>query len=163
MDDILNATLAGGVAIGAPSGVLVNPGVAVLFGVIAGTVSTLGYIKLTDKLFNTRGLHDTCGVNNLHGIPGILGAIFSALVIASYQIWPGFDKEYGKYFDPTAGSRSFIGQALIQLLCSLVTILIAAIFGAIAGFIMSSSYNFRNQEFYEDKEYFEVEEQETHH
>ena len=46
MDDILNATLAGGVAIGAPSGVVANTGIALTIGIIAGIVSTLGYIKI---------------------------------------------------------------------------------------------------------------------
>lgn len=47
LEDILNATLAGGVAIGAPSGIVANPGISLTIGVIAGLISTLGYIKLT--------------------------------------------------------------------------------------------------------------------
>jgi ammonium transporter Rh len=47
MDDILNATLAGGVAIGAPSGIVANPGISLTIGIMAGLISTLGYIKLS--------------------------------------------------------------------------------------------------------------------
>lgn len=47
MDDILNATLAGGVAIGAPAGLVANAGISLLVGMIAGSVSTLGFAKLT--------------------------------------------------------------------------------------------------------------------
>ena len=30
-------------------------------------------------------IHDTCGVHNLHGLPGVLGAIASAIVIGVAQ------------------------------------------------------------------------------
>lgn len=43
MEDILNASLAGGVMIGASSGIVTNPGVALCIGVFAGIISTLGF------------------------------------------------------------------------------------------------------------------------
>ena len=57
-------------------------------GCIGGIVSTFGYIKLTSFLEEKIGLNDTCGINNLHGIPGILGGILSGIVIASYNTSP---------------------------------------------------------------------------
>jgi ammonium transporter Rh len=84
----LNATLAGGVAIGAPAGITTNPAASLLIGITAGIVSTVGFRFLTAKLEDTIGLYDTCGINNLHGIPGILGGIFSAIIIAAYNIVP---------------------------------------------------------------------------
>ena len=33
-------------------------------------------------LFDTINLHDSCGVNNLHGIPGVLGGLLSVLMCA---------------------------------------------------------------------------------
>ena len=50
MEDILNATLAGGVIIGASSSVLTNIGGALGIGFIGGAVSSLCFIKLTPKL-----------------------------------------------------------------------------------------------------------------
>ena len=50
MEDILNATLAGGVAIGAPAGVVINPAVSLFIGLLAGVVSTAGFAKLTSKV-----------------------------------------------------------------------------------------------------------------
>ena len=85
IEDILNASLAGGVIIGAASGVLTNPGGAIAIGFIGGAVSTFGFARLGPKLKSSFGLDDTCGVNNLHGIPGFLGGIFSAIIIAAYQ------------------------------------------------------------------------------
>jgi len=88
IEDILNASLAGGVIIGAASGVLTNPGGAIAIGFIGGAVSTLGFAKLGPTLKSSIGLDDTCGVHNLHGIPGILGGIVSAIIIAAYQAQP---------------------------------------------------------------------------
>jgi ammonium transporter Rh len=42
-------------------------------------MSTCGYVKLSPKLESTIGLRDTCGVHNLHGLPGILGGLAAAL------------------------------------------------------------------------------------
>jgi len=50
MEDILNATLAGGVMIGAGAGLFVNPTAALCIGLFAGVISTLGYKYLTAKL-----------------------------------------------------------------------------------------------------------------
>lgn len=88
MEDIINATLAGGVIIGASSGIFVNPAAALTIGLFAGVVSSWGYHFLSGKLEEVIGLHDTCGVHNLHGMPGILGGIFSAIAIASYSSSP---------------------------------------------------------------------------
>ncbi len=88
LEDILNATLAGGVAIGASCGILVNPAGSILIGVVSGMVSTLGFRFLTAKLEDLIGLYDTCGIHNLHGIPGVLGGIFSGIIIAAYNSAP---------------------------------------------------------------------------
>lgn len=50
MEDILNASLAGGVIIGAPSGVFSNPAGALCIGLFGGVVSTLGFRYLQEKL-----------------------------------------------------------------------------------------------------------------
>lgn len=88
MEDILNASLAGGVIIGAGSGIITNPAASLTIGFLGGIISTFCFIKLTSFLDEKIGLNDTCGVNNLHGIPGILGGIASAIVIAAYQSDP---------------------------------------------------------------------------
>lgn len=95
MEDIINATLAGGVAIGAPSGVVANLGVSLAIGIFAGFMSVFAYAKIMHKVeHGFLGIHDTCGVHNLHGIPGLMGGLISAMVIASYQTYPGLDENY---------------------------------------------------------------------
>ncbi len=74
MEDVLNATLAGGVIIGSTSDMMTHPAIPIGVGFIGGAVSSYGFNKLD------LGFHDTCGVNNLHGIPGILGGLISCIM-----------------------------------------------------------------------------------
>lgn len=76
MVSIQNATLAGGVAVGASSNLFITPAGAFFVGATAGLISTAGFEKLQSKLEEGPfKLHDSCGVNNLHGMPAWWGAI----------------------------------------------------------------------------------------
>ena len=79
MEVLLNATLAGGVAIGSASDLVVTASFALLIGAAAGIVSALGFMYLNEFLQVRIGLHDTCGVHNLHGMPGVMGGLIGAL------------------------------------------------------------------------------------
>lgn len=79
MEDVLNATLAGGVVLGAPGDMIANAWVAIVLGFGVGIISCLGFNFITPKLNNC--VHDTCGVLNLHGIPGFIASIASAIII----------------------------------------------------------------------------------
>merc|ERR1712151_621442 len=76
---IQNATLAGGVSIGATANV-VGPFGAIVVGSLAGLLSTWGFVK--GPFFSDV---DTCGISNLHGMPGIFGGIVSALIPFFYE------------------------------------------------------------------------------
>ena len=54
-------------------------GVATAIGAFAGILSAWGFMKLGPYLLDKIGLHDTCGVHNLHGMPGICGGVFGAI------------------------------------------------------------------------------------
>jgi len=72
--DMANAALAGGVAIGATCNVVV-PALAFGIGLLAGAVCVLGYVFVQPTLEKRLRLVDTCGVHNLHGMPGLLGGL----------------------------------------------------------------------------------------
>ncbi|NXW65844.1 RHAG protein, partial [Eurystomus gularis] len=79
---IQNATLAGGVAVGTCADMSIHPFAAMCIGSIAGIISVLGFQFLTPLLASKLKIQDTCGVHNLHGLPGILGGIAGIIVTA---------------------------------------------------------------------------------
>ena len=83
--DMANAALAGGVAIGSVCDV-VSPTGAFGIGLLAGAVSVLGYVFLQPVLESKFKLVDTCGVHNLHGMPGLLGGMSAFLVVPDVAI-----------------------------------------------------------------------------
>jgi ammonium transporter Rh len=78
--DIANAALAGGVSIGATCDVVNGP-TALLIGVLAGALCVFGYAVVQARLQKLLNIVDTCGVHNLHGMPGLLGGVVAAFVV----------------------------------------------------------------------------------
>ncbi|NXE10966.1 RHAG protein, partial [Lophotis ruficrista] len=79
---IQNATLAGGVAVGTCADLTIHPFAAMCIGSIAGIISVLGFHFLSPFLASRLNIQDTCGVHNLHGLPGILGGIAGIIATA---------------------------------------------------------------------------------
>jgi len=109
--DIANAALAGGVAIGSTCDFASHPQ-AMVIGAIAGIISTVGFALLQSKFQNILRIVDTCGVSNLHGLPGLFGGLAAIVVVNGIDI-------------------------SAQLKGILITILIAIIGGLFAGKLVS--------------------------
>lgn len=77
--DMANAALAGGVAIGSICNI-VGPVGAFVIGLLGGAISVVGFVFIQPMLESKAKTIDTCGVHNLHGLPGLLGG-FSAILI----------------------------------------------------------------------------------
>ncbi len=83
--DIANASLAGGVAIGSVCNTA-TPTTAIIIGLAAGAVSVMGFALLQTKLQKGLKMIDTCGVSNLHGIPGLFGGLVAIAVINGINV-----------------------------------------------------------------------------
>ena len=80
MEIVLNASLAGGVAVGSAADIIISPAGSMIAGFITGSISAFGFAYLSAFVKKHIKLHDTCGVLNLHGIPGVIGALISAII-----------------------------------------------------------------------------------
>jgi len=137
MEDIQNATLAGGVAIGSSADLVIKPYGALIIGLVAGTISTLGFSKLKSFLYEKIQLHDTCGVHNLHGLPGILGGVSGAVSAAiANDVLYGVD--VSTIFFKRGPNRNAIQQGGYQMAALVISISIAIVTGIIVGLILKT-------------------------
>jgi len=139
MVHIQNATLAGGVAIGSASDLVVGPWFATVVGFIAGTISTTGYVYFT-PMINGISVYDVCGINNLHGMPGLLGGIVGAIAagMAGEKL---YGESVGIIFSARGEGRSAGAQAAYQLLALGTTLVFAIVSGMISGKLVVSMTN----------------------
>jgi len=137
MEHIQNATLAGGVAVGACADMMVTPGGALIVGALAGLLSVCGFRFVQPFLLEKLKIHDSCGVNNLHGMPGLLGGFLSVLMagIATESSYKHVSS-LTEIFPELANEGTAAGQALSQFLAILVTLGFAIVGGLITGLIM---------------------------
>jgi ammonium transporter Rh len=110
--DIANASLAGGVSIGATCNLVSAPG-AFGLGLAAGALCVAGYMLVQPRLQNALGIVDTCGVHNLHGMPGLLGGLLAIAVVP--------------------------GCAVAQLSGILITVVLALACGVVAGLVIRAT------------------------
>jgi len=137
MVDIQNATLAGGVAVGSSADLSIEPWAALLIGLISATVSVWGYVILTPFLERKCCIHDTCGVHNLHGMPGVIGGISGAIAAATAD-----DNVYGTNIGVLYPARESHGrtageQAGYQFAALVITVGLAISSGVVTGVIVS--------------------------
>jgi len=162
MVTVQNATLAAGVAVGSLANLMIHPIGALVIGFFAGILSTMGYIFIQPYLERKIGLDDTCGVHNLHGMPGVMagiGSIICAAVLdeSKYKSSPlnapyAVSEPCSSYLKAdvcvaadfcswngevcSLASNPVGNQAVAQLATLLCTLAIAISTGALTGFIL---------------------------
>jgi len=155
MEVVLNATLAGGVAVGSASDLVVTAAVAQLIGGAAGIVSAWGFVKLGPWLQEKIGLHDTCGVHNLHGMPGIMGGLIGGLSASMSGSANSFDEASQKAtFAAMEDGRTAQEQGMYQIAALGVTLALAIFGGAASGFLVSNCC--APKHLFDDEEHFEA-------
>lgn len=158
MVDVQNATLAGGVAVGAVANLPIRPWGAFLVGSTAGTISAIGFAVIQPILEDAIGLHDTCGVHNLHGMPGVFGGFVSVLAAGAiadsdYGYVGASDGFIGVFFPGRVGhARSRGEQAGYQLAGLVCTLAIAIVGGTITGWILRLPFFSQPRDLFTDSE-----------
>lgn len=154
MEIMLNATLAGGVMIGASADFIMGGGGAMVIGCLAGLISAFGFTHLHGWLKKWIGLSDVCGVHNLHGMPGFFGGIISGVcaTFADRYLEPGTAIET-IYPLVAKGERDFKTQGSYQIAALAVTLGISIGGGIISGFIASRFGN-SVESVFDDKEHW---------
>lgn len=135
MEDIQNATLAGGVAVGCSSDLVTGPWSSMLLGSCAGSISCVGFVKLKALWLEKFGLHDSCGVQWLHGVPGCIGCIAGA-VAAAQASDSLYGTNVGLIFPARNMGRSAIEQGAYQIYSGLLTLAIAIPTGLLTGLMI---------------------------
>jgi len=149
MVDIQNATLSGGVAVGSSADLVIGPYASLIIGAVAGTWSVIGYTYISPLLEKRFGIYDTCGVLNLHGMPGIIGGLggFISSATASKNL---YGENLGIIFEGISDGRSNVDQGLYQLAALGTTLGISIGGGLITGLIVKKAN--KDIEYGEDKE-----------
>jgi ammonium transporter Rh len=95
---------------GASANLIAQPYEAMICGWAIGALSALGYIYIGPFLKRKINLNDTCGIHNLHAMPGFFGGIVSA-ICANRQSLISFGNRYGDTFSEYANGRTPAQQA----------------------------------------------------
>ncbi|KAM5291789.1 ammonium transporter Rh type C [Ctenodactylus gundi] len=163
MVHIQNATLAGGVGVGTAAEMMLTPYGALIVGFCCGTVSTLGFVYLTPFLESRLRIQDTCGIHNLHGIPGVIGGIVGAVTAASTGPDLYGPPEFTHYsgLQGLRKEQTTRAQGKFQVFGLLLSLAMALVGGIIVGLILRLPFwgQAADENCFEDAVYWELPEE----
>jgi len=161
MEDCLNATLTGGVIIGSASDLVAAPWIAILIGFCGGCLSSFCFNKLTPFLYEKWGIHDTCGVHNLHGLPGVIAGIIGSIAAAAASTTV-YGDQLSEIFPELEKGRSQGSQGGYQMLCLFSTLSISIVSGLLTGMIIRAPFFMgpKPEDCFDDEKWWHVEDSE---
>lgn len=141
---------------------VIDPWGALLVGFFAGVLSVVGYVYITPYLERKIGLSDTCGVHNLHGMPGVMGGI-GGVISAAVAGEAKYGTTIGTIF-PARNPVEIEGglgwdasqQAKHQLYALLTTLAMAIVAGLITGALVNLGGKFDPEKWYNDADYWHM-------
>jgi hypothetical protein len=131
--------------LGAVCHMTLGPADCLLIGGAAGVASTIGFSRL-QGILDEMGLHDTCGVNNLHGIPSLIGG-FASVILAAYK---------GPKCHDIPDVMGHSDQWTDQFASIAMTLGVAIASGLVCGWLMTFFAPRNDTLFYSDEPYWEV-------
>ncbi|EAL67256.1 Rh-like protein/ammonium transporter [Dictyostelium discoideum AX4] len=155
MVHVQNSSLAGGVVQGCLAHMNINPGGAIGMGFLAGVISVIGYLFISPFLQRRFNIQDTCGIHNLHFMPGFIGSI--AACIAA---WKGLNDR--SLYNPIEFNQIFRAgedQARNNAAATFISIGIAIAGGLFVGMILKALKKvggLKAKQYYQDSAFWHV-------
>ena len=154
-EHILFGSYSGGVIISGCCSVCIDHWAPLLIGLLCGAicVTFLSYLK---PFFIKWGFHDIYNIISIHGVPGVLGAFITAMMIGDInkRINDGNDYHYILLYDL---NRSNSIQGGVQVGAIFITVGLAFICGIATGYLMKVSKCGKIKNYFTDSEVFENE------
>ncbi|XP_058150662.1 ammonium transporter Rh type C [Dasypus novemcinctus] len=166
MVHVQNATLAGGVAVGTAAEMMLTPYGSLIVGSLCGVISTLGFVYLTPFLESRLRIQDTCGIHNLHGMPGIIGGIVGAVTAAcaTTDVYGQEGLVHAFDFEGSKATWTPSTQGGFQAAGIFVSLAMALVGGGIVGLILKLPLwgQPADENCFEDEIYWEVPKDQEH-
>lgn len=169
LQDILNSSFSGGIAVGGCCHLINHYWVSIIFGLFAGSITTILSNIISRKL-NFNIYHDTANAFYYHGIPGFIGGIFTTIFVGNmpkivngnkskqyvYRYIGTFLNYYNNYTEFGDDEIKFGRYAGVHFAAIFITIGSALACGFLAGFAIKFCNCNVALSYFNDSEFFDV-------
>lgn len=121
-------------------------------------MSVLGYTNLQPFLERRLGLLDTCGILNLHGMPGLIGG-FAVMIVSLTMDFNVFTASIDPSIALESTGRGSVRQFGYQIAFVGITLAVSMVTGTITGLLMNLTAPVSSA--FQDSEYWEVPKEEV--
>ena len=154
-EQILFGCFSGGVIISGCCSVCIDHWAALLIGCLCGVICVT-FLSQLKPFFIKWGFHDLYNIISIHGVPGLLGAFLTAMMIGDInkRIKNGNDYHYILLYDLNRKNNI---QAGVQIGAIFITLALSFVSGIATGYLMKVSTCGKVRNYFTDSEIFECE------